>query len=63
MHAMAETVSTKQGTFEIFSEARGAHWVAWIARGAGSAPEKAVVLIGETEAEAVAKARRWAERL
>jgi hypothetical protein len=63
MRAMAETVSTKQGAFEIFSEARGAHWVAWIARAEGAAPEKSVVLVGETQAEALAKARIWAGRL
>lgn len=63
MRPMAETLTTKQGTFEICSEARGPHWVAWIARAADSAPEKSVVLVGQTQAEAVARARAWASRL
>lgn len=62
MRPMAETVTTKQGTFEIHSEARGPHWVAWIARAAGAAPEQSVVLVGQTQAEALARARDWAER-
>ena len=63
MRPMAETLTTKQGTFEIYSEARGPHWVAWIARAADSAPEKSVVLVARTQAEAVARARAWASRL
>jgi hypothetical protein len=63
MRLMAETVTTSQGTFEIFSAAHGPHWVAWIARSADAAPEKSVVLVGETQAEAIDKARSWATRL
>ena len=43
---MAETVTTKEGTFEIRSEAHGPHWVAWLARtadggaGAGGAARR-----------------------
>ena len=59
---MAETVTTRQGTFEIRSEARGPHWVAWLARTANAAPERAVLLVGQTQAEAEARARLWAER-
>jgi hypothetical protein len=59
---MAETVTTKDGTFEIRSEAHGPHWVAWIARPGDGAPDRDVLLIGETQAEAEANARRWAER-
>ncbi len=58
---MAETVTTKEGTFEIRSEAHGPHWVAWLARTADAPPEYAVLIIGETQAEAEAKARHWAE--
>ena len=57
---MAETVTTKEGTFEIKSEAHGPHWVAWLARTADGAPESAVLIVGETQAEAVARARQWA---
>jgi hypothetical protein len=59
---MAETVTTRDGTFEIRSEAHGPHWVAWLTRSADGAPEYAVLIVGETQAEAEANARQWAER-
>ena len=59
---MAETVTTKEGTFEIRSEAHGPHWVAWIARTTDGGPDGDVLLVGQTQAEAEANARRWAER-
>ena len=59
---MADTVTTKEGTFEIRSEAHGPHWVAWLASPADSAPDQAVLIVGQTQAEAVARARLWAER-
>ena len=59
---MAETVTTKEGTFEIRSEAHGPHWVAWLARAADDAPDRAVLIVGQTQAEAEARARLWAER-
>jgi hypothetical protein len=58
---MAEEVTTRDGTFQIRSEAHGPHWVAWIARSEDAAPEGAVVLVGQTQAEAEARARQWAE--
>jgi len=60
---MAETVTTREGTFEIRSEAHGPHWVAWLTRSADPAPVHAVLIVGSSQAEAEAKARRWAERL
>jgi hypothetical protein len=59
---MAETVTTKEGTFEIRSEAHGPHWVAWLAREADAAPDRAILIVGETQAKAEANARAWAER-
>ena len=50
------------GSYQIHSEARGPHWIAWITRGAGTEPDRSVVLIGETRAEAEANARTWAEQ-
>jgi hypothetical protein len=44
----------------IHSEARGPHWVAWVA-GADGKPERSVVLVGRTRKEAEDRARRWAE--
>ncbi|HET9262556.1 MAG TPA: hypothetical protein VFO14_05900 [Vicinamibacterales bacterium] len=48
-------------TRRIRSEARGPHWVAWVADTSGK-PEGAVVLVGETQEEAEARARMWAEQ-
>ena len=59
---MAETVTTKEGTFEIRSEAHGPHWVAWLTRGTDGSADQAVLLVGQTQAEAEARARQWAER-
>lgn len=44
----------------IRSEARGPHWVAWVADANGK-PEGAVILVGETREEAEERARAWAE--
>jgi hypothetical protein len=62
MRTMAEPVTTKQGTFEIRSEAHGPHWVAWLARTPEVSPEDSILLVGQTQAEAEARARQWAER-
>jgi hypothetical protein len=59
---MAETVTTREGTFEIRSEAHGPHWVAWLTRQADGPPEHGVLIVGETQTEAEAHARQWAER-
>ena len=45
---------------EIRSEARGPHWVAWIADTTGK-PEGSVVVVGETRQEAEERAKAWAE--
>lgn len=63
MGPMAEPVTTRQGRFEIRSEARGPHWVAWLARTPEASPEDSVVLVGQTQEEAEARARQWGERL
>lgn len=62
MNPMSDTSSTSQGTFQIRSEAHGPHWVAWVSRTPDGAPEGAVLLVGQTQAEAEARARQWAER-
>ena len=59
---MADTVTTKEGTFEIRSEAHGPHWVAWLTQLTDGAPDHSVLIVGQTQAEAVARARQWAER-
>ena len=62
MPFMTETVTTRDGTFEIRSESHGPHWVAWLARTADGGPEQSVLLVGQTQAEAETRASLWAER-
>ncbi len=52
---------TQTGAFDVHSEARGAHWIAWITRGGSAKPERSVIVVGATQAEAEAAARKWAE--
>lgn len=51
------------GAFEIHSEARGPHWVAWITRPGDSGPHGSILLVGETRTEAEERARDWAGRV
>jgi hypothetical protein len=54
---------TPTSPYEIHSEARGPHWIAWITRNGGAKPERSVVIVGATQAEAEASAKQWAETL
>ena len=47
---------------EIRSEASGSHWIAWVSRNGDPKPHRSVVLIGQTQDEALARARQWAEQ-
>lgn len=58
---MGERKITQSGR-EIRSEARGPHWVAWVADASGK-PEGAVVVVGENREEAEERAKTWAEEL
>jgi hypothetical protein len=49
------------GPFDVHSEARGAHWVAWATRRGEQAPFLSVVVVGGSREEAESKAREWAE--
>lgn len=51
------------GSFEIHSEARGPHWVAWITRPGEKGPHQSILLVGATRDEAEGKAREWAARV
>jgi len=53
---------TSAAGYEIRSEARGSHWIAWVTRNGDPKPHGSVVLIGQTQDEAEANARRWAEK-
>ena len=54
---------TDRMDFEIKTETRGAHWIAWVTRGAGDRPLDAVILVGQTRDEAESRARTWADKL
>ena len=52
---------TPMSAYEIHSVERGPHWVAWVTRGGATKPERSVLIVGETQGEAEAAARKWAE--
>ena len=54
---MAE--NARSGPLQIYSEPRGAHWVAWASR-EGNKPDRGIVVVGKTQEEAEAHARAWA---
>jgi hypothetical protein len=47
--------------YEIRSEARGGHWVAWVVRTPDGKPDKSVLVVGRTKDEAESRARDWAD--
>ncbi len=49
-------------SYQIHTEARGPHWIAWVSRDGSGKPERAVILVGETKAKAEANAERWAQQ-
>ena len=49
--------------YQIHSEPRGGHWVAWVTAGGETKPAGAVTLVGQTREEAEANASEWASRL
>lgn len=51
------------GPFEIHSETRGPHWVAWISAPGEGGPYQSILLVGATREEAEEKAREWARRV
>ena len=50
------------GPYEIHSEARGPHWIAWITRGGSQKPDRSIVVVAETQEAAEARARTFAEQ-
>jgi hypothetical protein len=49
-------------SYQIHSEARGPHWIAWITREGNAKPERSIILVAASKDEAEARARRWAEQ-
>jgi len=56
------SMTVSAGSYEIHTEARGPHWIAWITRGDSTKPDRSVVLVAANREEALARARRWAEQ-
>ena len=52
---------TTSGPYQVHTEARGPHWIAWITRDGDPKPYRSVVLVAASQEEAEASARRWAE--
>ena len=46
-------------TFEVHSEARGPHWVAWLSEPGQKNPHQSVLLVGATREEAETRALAW----
>ena len=55
-------MSTVPGSYQINSEARGPHWIAWVSRDDTGKPDRSVILVGETKEKAEANAKRWADQ-
>jgi hypothetical protein len=46
-------------SFDVRSAARGPHWIAWVVRPGTDQPDRSIVLVGATQAEAEERARAW----
>jgi hypothetical protein len=53
----------RQTTFEIHSEARGPHWVAWVSEPGQKGPYQSILLVGASREEAETRARNWSAKL
>jgi hypothetical protein len=45
--------------FQVHSEARGPHWVAWLTLPGQSGPFRSVLVVGASREEAETRAREW----
>jgi hypothetical protein len=55
-------MTTASSPYQVHSAVRGPHWIAWITRGNDVKPDRSIVLIGASQPEAEANARRWADQ-
>lgn len=53
---------TTPGSYQIHTEVRGPHWIAWVSRDGSGTPDRSVILVGENKQQAEANAQRWAEQ-
>jgi hypothetical protein len=49
-------------SFQIHSEARGSHWIAWISRDGSGKPDRSVVIVAANKEEAERRAERRGEQ-
>jgi hypothetical protein len=54
--------STRMPSYQVHTEARGAHWIAWITADSSGKPHESVILVARTQEEAAARIRDWAAR-
>ena len=55
-------MTTSSTAYQVHSEARGPHWIAWVTRGGDTKPDRAVVLVAASREDAEARAKRWADQ-
>ena len=55
-------MSTASGAYQIHTEARGPHWIAWVSRDGSGKPDRSVILVAETREKAEENAERWARQ-
>ena len=55
-------MSTDTGPYEIHSEPRGPHWIAWITRAGSPKPDRSIIMVAETQEKAETRARQFADQ-
>ena len=55
-------MSTASGSYQIHTEARGPHWIAWVSRDGSGKPDRSIILVAKSKEKAEANAQRWAEQ-
>jgi hypothetical protein len=48
-------------SYDVRSEQRGGHWVAWIVKSPDGKPDRSILIVGQTREEAEQRARDFAE--
>jgi hypothetical protein len=56
-------VTVTRTDYQVHSEERGSHWIAWITREGSQKPELSVVLVAASQQEAEERARQWADQV
>jgi hypothetical protein len=50
-------------SYQVHTEARGPHWIAWISLDGSGKPHQSVILVAKTQEEAETRARDWGDRV